>query len=175
MDEKDISILELLQKDARMPLKEIGEHVGLAAPTVHERIQTMIRQKVIEGFTTVIDPKKVNLDITAFIMLFFKTGGSMGDPKVIELINSIRDIQECFHLAGDEDVIIKIRTKNMITLENIILRLSKSGHFSRTKSMIAMSTVKDSASLNLSHFLGKNHGRAEASRQNQMANQTGQP
>ena len=172
MDEKDISILELLQKDARMPLKEIGEHVGLAAPTVHERIQSMIRQKVIEGFTTVIDAKKVNLDITAFIMLFFKTGGSMGDPKVLELINSIQDIQECFHLAGDEDVIIKIRTKNMLTLENIILKLSKSGHFSRTKSMIAMSTVKDSASLNLSHFLGKSTGKTETVRENQSDSRT---
>ena len=172
MDEKDISILELLQKDARMPLKEIGEHVGLAAPTVHERIQSMIRQKVIEGFTTVIDAKKVNLDITAFIMLFFKTGGSMGDPKVLELINSIQDIQECFHLAGDEDVIIKIRTKNMLTLENIILKLSKSGHFSRTKSMIAMSTVKDSASLNLYHFLGKSTGKTETVRENQSDSRT---
>lgn len=153
MDEKDISILELLQKDARMPLKEIGERVGLAAPTVHERIQSMLRQNVISGFTTVIDPKKVNLDITAFIMLYFQTGGSLGDPKVIELIRGIDDIQECFHLAGDEDLIIKIRTKNMTTLEDIILRLSKSGHFSRTKTIIALSTVKDSVALNLSHSL----------------------
>ncbi len=155
MDEKDISILELLQKDARMPLKEIGENVGLAAPTVHERIQAMLRQNVISGFTTLVDPKKVNLDITAFMMLYFKTGGSLGDPKVIELISSIEDIQECFHLAGDEDLIIKIRTKNMTTLEDIILRLSKSGHFSRTKTIIALSTVKDSVTLNLRHFTEK--------------------
>ncbi len=155
MDEKDISILALLQQDARMPLKEIGERVGLAAPTVHERIQAMLRQNVISGFTTIIDPKKVNLDITSFIMLYFKTGGSLGDPKVIELINSIDDIQECFHLAGDEDLIIKIRTKNMTTLEDIILRLSKSGHFSRTKTIIALSTVKESVALNLGHFIEK--------------------
>lgn len=163
MDEKDIAILELLQKDARMPLKEIGEKVGLAAPTVHERIQTMLRQNVISGFTTLVDPRKVNLDITAFIMLYFKTGGSLGDPKVVELINSLADIQECFHLAGDEDLIIKIRTKNMITLEDIILRLSKSGHFSRTKTIIALSTVKDSVVLNLSHFTEKG-GRERNSR-----------
>ncbi len=155
MDEKDISILELLQKDARMPLKEIGEKVGLAAPTVHERIQGMMRQNVIAGFTTLVDPKKVNLDITAFIMLYFKTGGSLGDPKVVELINSIKDIQECFHLAGDEDLIIKLRTRNMTTLEDIILKLSKSGHFSRTKTIIALSTVKETVSLNLGHFVEK--------------------
>lgn len=165
MDEKDIAILELLQQDARMPLKEIGEKVGLAAPTVHERIQSMIRQNVISGFTTLIDPKKVNLDITAFIMLYFKTGGSLGDPKVIELISSIADIQECFHLAGDEDLIIKIRTKNMTTLENIILRISKSGHFSGTKTIIALSTVKDSMTLNLSHFLDGNGREKERTRQ----------
>jgi len=156
MDSKDIAILELLQKDARIPLKEIGERVGLAAPTVHERIQSMMRQGVIRGFTTIIDPKKVDLDITAFIMLYFKTGGSLGDERVIELIRSIPDIQECFHLAGDEDLIVKVKTKNMVTLEDIILALSKSGHFSRTKTIIALSNVKEDNSLNLRHFSALN-------------------
>ncbi|MCL5678194.1 MAG: Lrp/AsnC family transcriptional regulator [Candidatus Thermoplasmatota archaeon] len=153
MDEKDIMILDILQKDSRTPLKEIGEHVRLAAPTVHERIQTMLRNGVIRGFTMVVDPKKLDLDITAFIMLYFKTGGSLGDEKVVELINSISDIQECFHLAGDEDLIVKVKTKNMVTLEEIIFRLSKSGHFSRTKSIIALSTVKDNTGVNLSHVM----------------------
>ncbi|MBX8631437.1 MAG: Lrp/AsnC family transcriptional regulator [Candidatus Thermoplasmatota archaeon] len=153
MDEKDIMILEILQNDARTPLKEIGERVKLAAPTVHERIQAMIKNGVIKGFTTIVEPRKVDLDITAFIMLYFKTGGSLGDEKVIELINEIDDIQECFHLAGDEDLLVKVKTKNMATLENIILRLSRSGHFSRTKSIIALSNVKESTNVNLSHLM----------------------
>ncbi|MEM3851429.1 MAG: Lrp/AsnC family transcriptional regulator [Methanomassiliicoccales archaeon] len=152
MDEKDITILELLQADSRMPLKEIGERVGLAAPTVHERIQSMLRQGIITGFSAIVDPKRVDLSITAFIMLYFKTGGSLGDPSVVELINSIGDVQECHHLAGDEDLIIKVRTKDMQTLEEIILRLSRSGHFSRTKTIIALSTIKESVRLNLSRL-----------------------
>lgn len=152
MDEKDIQILRILQNDARTPLKEIGEKVGLAAATVHERIQSMNRDRVITGFTVLVDPKKVGLGITAFIMLYFKTGGSLGDPEVVRLINSIEDIQECFHLAGDEDLIIKVRTKDMSTLEDIIFNLSRSGHFSRTKTIIALSTIKESVALNFSHF-----------------------
>ena len=154
MDEKDMQILRLLQQDARMPLKEIGEKVGLAAPTVHERIQAMLRDKVITGFAALVDPRKVGLEITAFIMLYFKTGGSLGDPNVVELINSIEDIQECFHLAGDEDLIVKVRTRDMSTLEDIIFRLSRSGHFSRTKTIIALSTIRESVALNLS-YVGK--------------------
>ncbi|MBX8635451.1 MAG: Lrp/AsnC family transcriptional regulator [Thermoplasmata archaeon] len=151
MDEKDILILELLQRNSRTSLKEISRQVKLAAPTVHERVQSLMRKGVITGFTTLVDPKSVNLDITAFIMLYFKTGGSLGDQKVVDLINSIGDIEECHHLAGDEDLIIKVKTENMATLEDIILRLSRSGHFSRTKSIIALSTIKESAALNLSH------------------------
>ncbi len=154
MDEKDVTILELLQKNSRTPLKEISRQINLAAPTVHERVQSMIRQNIITGFTTLVDPRKVDLDITAFIMLYFKTGGSLGDAKVVELINSISDIQECHHLAGDEDLIIKVKTKNMTTLEEIILKLSRSGHFSRTKSIIALSTIKESAGINLAHKKG---------------------
>ncbi len=153
MDEKDILILEALQENSRTSLKEISRRVKLAAPTVHQRVQSLMKQGVITGFRTIVDPRKVNLGITAFIMLYFKTGGSLGDQKVVDLINSITDIQECYHLAGDEDLIIKVKTENMATLEEIILGLSRSGHFSRTKSIIALSTVKESAALNLSHKL----------------------
>ena len=160
MDKIDIRILELLQKNSRISLKQISRKVKLSSPTVHDRIRSLVKKGIITGFTALVDPKKVDIDITAFIMLYFKTGGSLRDQNVVKLIEGIKDIQECHHLAGDEDLIIKVKTENMTTLEEIILKLSKSGHFSRTKSIIALSTIKESGGLNLSQKMSELEGSA---------------
>jgi len=62
-------IIELLQKDARMPLKKIAEKVGLSENTVKKRILKLKKEGYIHDFALLLNPKKFGKDIIAILMI----------------------------------------------------------------------------------------------------------
>jgi Lrp/AsnC family leucine-responsive transcriptional regulator len=59
LDTKDLAILQLLQKNARITVKEISEQVHLSTTPVHERIKRMEANGVIKQYATLLDHNKV--------------------------------------------------------------------------------------------------------------------
>ena len=60
MDKIDRKILALLQKDATIPVAEVGRKVGLSTTPCWRRIQKMEEDGVIRGRVAVLDPVKIN-------------------------------------------------------------------------------------------------------------------
>src|SRR5438552_17848618 len=77
LDTIDRHILSLLQENCRLPLAKIGEHVGLSAPAVTERVKKLEDSGVISGCDAVLNARLVGVDSTAFL------GGSIGHPTAI--------------------------------------------------------------------------------------------
>ena len=69
LDHIDYEILKMLQKNARVPLKEIAERVYLSSPAVSARIDTLMKKGYIEGFHAQINPQVMGYHIKAFINL----------------------------------------------------------------------------------------------------------
>ena len=69
MDNIDIKILDMLQKNARTPLKAIAESVFLSSPAVSTRIEHLEKQGIIKAYTSIVDKEKLGYHITAFIPL----------------------------------------------------------------------------------------------------------
>ena len=69
MDRTDYKILNILQADSRTTLKDIGDHVGLTAPAVSERIRKMEEQGVIRGYHIDIDRERLDCNMTGFILV----------------------------------------------------------------------------------------------------------
>ena len=59
IDDIDLSILRLLQKNSRATVREIAEEVHLSATPVHERIKRMEREGVIQQYTILINPSTI--------------------------------------------------------------------------------------------------------------------
>ena len=59
LDEIDIKILRILQKDIRTPFKEIANQCNISTDTIKNRYNKMIENEVIRGSTVVVDPKKM--------------------------------------------------------------------------------------------------------------------
>ena len=67
LDDTDRGILTMLQEDCRSALARIGEHVGLSAPSVLERIKKLEAAGVITGYHATLDARRLGFDVTAFI------------------------------------------------------------------------------------------------------------
>jgi Lrp/AsnC family leucine-responsive transcriptional regulator len=147
LDEIDRKILDLLQRDARMTNVAIAAEVGLTAPSVLERIRKLEQRGVIQGYTAKINPAALGKILTAFIRLLVAY-----DEKYaagIEALRSDPDVLECYHVAGEDCLIIKTRLTTPGELEALINRIRSRISVQRSITMIALSTIKEDTPINV--------------------------
>lgn len=137
-DAIDLQILATLQEHGRIALTKMAEQVGLSAPSVIERVKKLEDIGVITGYHAVVDARKLGKDVTGFI------GVSIGDPRTIELfedtVDHLDDILECHHVTGEHTVLLKVKTHNTATLENLIRAIRMIEGVTRTETMVVLST-----------------------------------
>src|SRR5262245_57268998 len=117
-DDTDIRILGLLQEDCRTPLARLGEHVGLSAPAVLERIKKLEAAGVVTGYHAIIDGRKIGYDVTAFIGVVTSDPESIGHFE--QQITGLMSVLECHHVTGAFTFLLKVKTANTSSLERLI-------------------------------------------------------
>lgn len=115
MDHVDYEILKLLQKKAKMSMKEIASHVHLSAPAAAERVKKLEERQVIEGYQAKINLNKLDRSIVALIL--FK---STDCKNLAQFCHTHPDVIECYRVAGEISYIVKVATKSVETLEQFI-------------------------------------------------------
>jgi len=138
LDQIDIQILALLQEHCKMSLAKIGQRVGLSAPAVIERIKKLEESGVIVGYTALLDARKLGCDITAFIGVLTSHPKSIHDVE--RQIESRQEILECHHVTGAYTLLLKVKTADTSSLEELISDLRSIEGVSRTETMIVLST-----------------------------------
>ncbi|MFX1236794.1 MAG: response regulator [Promethearchaeota archaeon] len=109
LDKKDREILNLLQDNHKISYSDLSNIVGLAASTIHNRVQNLLKEGVIKGFYTHIDPFKVGYKNIAIL-------GLAVDPlkinEVAEKISSYDQVQLVASSTGDHDLLIQVIARN---------------------------------------------------------------
>ena len=108
MDKIDKQILKIIQVNALMPLSEISKRVGISSTPCWNRIKKMEEEKIIKSRVTVIDNKKVNLPLIAFLSIHVPNHTDEWRIKFEELINNNNQIIETHRISGGHDYILKI-------------------------------------------------------------------
>jgi Lrp/AsnC family leucine-responsive transcriptional regulator len=118
MDAIDLRVLDILQRDGRTSHSEIAKTVGLSAPSVGERVKKLENAGILRRYVALLDPNKVNRPITAFIAV------SLDKPihakAFLQRIHELEDVLECFHVTGEMDYLLKVRTRSTTSLETLI-------------------------------------------------------
>ncbi|NGQ95129.1 Lrp/AsnC family transcriptional regulator [Brevibacillus sp. SYP-B805] len=115
MDAVDKRIVELLQEDGRITMKQLGKVVGLTAPAAAERVRKLEEQGVITGYKATVNPEKMNKHVTAFVL--FDTTQC---KKFVEFCKTYPDVTECYRLAGQYSYLVKVVTQSVHSLERFI-------------------------------------------------------
>ncbi len=106
LDAVDRKILKFLVKNARMPYLEIARECGISGAAIHQRIKKLEDAGVILGSRMTVDPKKLGLDVCAFISIRIQ------DPimsiTVVEKLKNIPEIAECHFVTGTYNVMVKV-------------------------------------------------------------------
>lgn len=142
IDEIDKKILTLLSQNGRIHFKDIGKKVRLKPPSVIERIRKLESEKIIKGYTALINEKKLDVDITGFI------GINIDHPKNIDNFETVtkklkEEILECHHVTGDFTLLLKVKARNTAELEKLIGKIRSTKGVIKTHTMIVFSTIKE--------------------------------
>lgn len=153
LDDIDITILEILQKNGRTRRNDIAQAVDLSIPSVSERLRKMEESGVITGYSTVVDPKKVGKDITAFINV--TVDSSKHYNSFIEHAKSAEEILEIHSVTGSGTHLIKIRTENTSTLEKLLSKIQAWSGVVNTTTSIVLTTMKETNKLKITKLIKK--------------------
>ena len=134
MDRIDRRIIDLLQQNARMPLKEIADKVFLSSPAVSARIARLESAGVVRGYQAQIDAVGLGLKVKAFINLDMDP---QRKPEFYPYIESCPQVVECCCVTGDYSMLIEVLFATTQELDAFINRLQE---FGRTRTQIVFST-----------------------------------
>lgn len=124
LDKVDHHILDELQSDSRLSMRELGRRVGLSAPAVTERVRRLEDAEVILGYGVRVDPKALGRTITAFIGL--KDSGR-NDPALFRWAEQHQGVMECHSVTGDNSCMLKIAISDVTELEDMLGELINMG------------------------------------------------
>ena len=134
MDRIDRKIIDILQTNARAPLKEIADRVFLSSPAVSARIAKLEKDGVLTGYQAQVAPLKLGQLVKAFINLDM-------DPKLkpefYPYIQSCGNVVECNCVTGDYSMLIEVLFGTTQELDTFINHLQQ---FGRTRTQIVFST-----------------------------------
>ncbi|MBT2622531.1 Lrp/AsnC family transcriptional regulator [Chryseobacterium sp. ISL-6] len=148
LDEKDLSILRLLQKDAKLSVRDISTRINLSPTPTHERIKRMEKSGVIKEYTAVLDRKKVNKGMMVVCMIALKAHNKKEATLFIEEVSKLKEVVEFYNISGDFDFMLKILAPNMDEFHDFFVnKLSEIEGIGQTKSIFVMNSIKESSQI----------------------------
>jgi len=137
LDDFDRRILSALTKNARLTYAEIGDHVGLSAPAIHERVKRLTNSGAIKASSAQINPDMVGKPFLAFVHV---NAHGWGKSERMMSLNDFPEVEEMHSVAGDACVILKVRTANALAMEKFLAQLYATPGVKATKSYVVLST-----------------------------------
>ena len=147
-DEKDLSILRILQKDAKLSIRDIANRINLSPTPTHERIRRMEKLGIIKEYTAVLDRRKVDKGMMVICMIALNAHNKKTAGRFIEEVSRLREVVELHNISGDFDFMLKILAPNMDTFHEFFVNtLSEIEGIGQTKSIFVMNSIKESAQI----------------------------
>lgn len=142
-DQTDISILHLLQHDARMTNKEIADKLGKSVTPVYERIKWLEQEGFIMRYVAVLDKRKIDKNLSAFTNVQLKEHSHAMLKAFERDIVKFTEVMECHHMTGMYDYLLKIVVKDMEEYQEFIVnKLARLPNIGTVQSGFVMTEVK---------------------------------
>ena len=140
MDEIDIKIISLLQKDSRLSFNRIAKELGISVGTAYNRIRGLEEKGVLRGYTAIIDPVKVGYQLTAIILIQAEGKHLLEVESEIARMGNVISV---YDITGEFDVAVIARFKDRFDMNKFIKALLKMPYVKRTVTNVVLNVVKE--------------------------------
>jgi len=153
LDEKDIQILRLLQKNSKITIREISKLVKAAPTTVFAKIKRMEKNGIIKEYRAILDSTKLGKGTTAFVLAsitYRMEGQKLSQREIAKKIAKFPEVQEVHIIAGDWDLLIKVKAESAEAIGNFVIdKLRLVDGIEKTLTCVVFTTEKETTEISL--------------------------
>ena len=124
LDTIDRQIIQLLQFNGKVTIKEIANKLNLTTSPVFERIKRLEEKKVIKGYTALVDPKKVDKGQIVFCNVSMPDYTEKNIREFENKVDLMPEVLECYHFAGVVDYQMKVFVKDIDAYNELLRKIS---------------------------------------------------
>lgn len=147
MDEIDINILKLLQKNAKYSLEEISEELKIPKSTVAYRIKRLESLGIIKGYYAQIDPNALNLDYVVISLIKAKYGKDY-HVNLGSKLAELPGVWGVYFVLGEIDFIVMARYRNREEfMRNFLEKLMNMPEIERSNTQVVVKIIKESPNM----------------------------
>ncbi len=137
IDGIDKEILRDLMEDARKPILQIANKIGISGAAIHQRLRKLEQAGVISGSKFIVDTKVLGYSTMAFIGIYLEKASS--NPEVVKELKKIPEVLECHYTTGNWSILIKIICRDNEHLMQLLNKKIQSiNGVSRTETYISL-------------------------------------
>ena len=126
LDELDLAILEILKRNAKMKMQEIGESVHLTGQAVSNRVGKMEKMGVITGYSVCLDESFFEPKLIVIITIYMK---SQRHSEFKQFLAKRKEIQEAHRISGDGCYMLKGAFDNKEQLDQFLDDILEYGNY----------------------------------------------
>ncbi len=149
IDSVDREILYYLQRDASMTIKQIAEKIHLSPTPCWKRIQRMEDSGIIRARVALLDPAKVNVEITVFISIMTDQHNTAWSEKFAHEMSSIPEIMEIYRMSGEVDYLLRVVVSDIPAFDELYKKIINRIALSNVTSTFAIEQMKYTTALPL--------------------------
>ena len=118
---KDVKILDALQENARLGVKQVARKTGIPITTVFNRIKSLESKGIIKGYSLEIDKKKLGKEIEAYILINIAYDSELHQDKFSLELKALPEVDECYVISGATNILVKVSTTDIDSLNDFII------------------------------------------------------
>ena len=144
LDSTDKAILNILQEDSSITIKQIAQRLHLSTTPIFDRMKKLEKAGVIKKYVALVDNTKVGKSLTVFINISIKEHGKDAIDDFIGEMIKFDEVMECHHVSGDSDFLIKLLVADIASYNNFILeKLAVIPNIGKVESRFSLSERKN--------------------------------
>lgn len=154
LDSTDIQVLNLLQKNAKLTIKELAEELNLTTSPVFERIKRLEKEGIIENYVALLNHEKIGKGQVVFCNVQMPNYTNENITQFESLIREMDEVLECYHLAGTVDYQLKVYVKDIKEYDVFLKQMAEIKSVKVDSSTVVLHDVKYTTVLPISKSKG---------------------
>ncbi|MEQ8552063.1 MAG: Lrp/AsnC family transcriptional regulator [Cyclobacteriaceae bacterium] len=146
LDEIDKKILRIIQGDAKKTAKQISATLNLTVSPVYERIRRLEKNGFIKKYVAILDKKLINRSVTCLCQVSMRQHSEEFIEKFELQVQKLDEVQECFHMAGEVDFVLKINIGSLDEYHDFVrFKLSKIENIRMLNTAFVLKEIKQTS------------------------------
>jgi Lrp/AsnC family transcriptional regulator len=147
MDATDRKILQLLQTDASLTVKQIAEQIPQSITPCWKRIRKLEADGYILARVALLDPGKVNADVTVFVAIKTDQHTREWIERFARAVSDLPEVMEVYRMSGEIDYLLRVAVDSIASYDRFYKTLIDRIELSNVTSSFAMEQMKFTTAL----------------------------